>query len=89
MCSVDISVIYLSPGKPNVSRHHMLMSFHCVSFSAPAPQSMVTGQSYPGSRKIGFSNILVDPFYARCSVIQVIVRDAKMIAKTLTISDAV
>ena len=49
---------------------------------------MVTGCRYPASRKIGVPDVFVTPGYVSGCVVQVIVCDAKVIAETLTISDA-
>ncbi len=86
MCSVDMSVIYLSPGRPKVSIHQTLMSFHCVSFSAPAPHMIVTGCAYLGSVNVIFPDVGITPGYVAGCIIQVIVLDTKVIAKTLSIS---
>ena len=49
---------------------------------------MVTGHAYPASRKISFPDVFVTPANVTGCIIQVIISDAKVITKTLTISDA-
>ena len=52
-------------------------------------QGTVQWWQYSGSLKISFPDIVVAPGYVTRCIVQVIVSDAKMIAKTLTISLAV